>query len=208
MLRRFLDRIGFTLLLLAGIAALPQAAFAHCDTVDGPVVTAAKLALERGDAAPVLMWVKKEHEPQIREALSRALEVRQQGESARALADQFFFETVVRLHRAGEGAPYTGLKAAGEGVEPLVLVADRALETGKAEQLAERVAHQVEAGLHQRLQRTLEARVKSSESVEAGREFVAAYVELMHYLERLGAITAGPGEAPEHSAAVPKQATH
>jgi hypothetical protein len=185
MLRRFLDRIGFTLLLLAGIAALPQAAFAHCDTVDGPVVTAAKLALERGDAAPVLMWVKKEHEPQIREALSRALEVRQQGESARALADQFFFETVVRLHRAGEGAPYTGLRPAGLDVGPAIPLAEAAITTGSAAEVVGFLTGVLEHELTERLEEVCRLAAVQDRGVADARRHVTAVLGYQVYCHHL-----------------------
>jgi len=87
-------------------------ASAHCDTLDGPVVTEGKTALEKGDVTPVLKWVKKEYESEIRTAFEKTLVVRSKGLEASELADMYFFETLVRLHRAGEGAPYTGLCAA------------------------------------------------------------------------------------------------
>jgi hypothetical protein len=43
----------------------------------------------------------------------RKLCVRTLDLEAKALADRYFFETLVRLYRAGEGAAYKGLKPAG-----------------------------------------------------------------------------------------------
>ncbi len=43
---------------------------AHCDTMSGPVIQDAQLALQRGDVTPVLKWVKLADEAQIREAFS------------------------------------------------------------------------------------------------------------------------------------------
>src|SRR5574340_348706 len=99
---------------------------AHCDTLDGPVVATARASLEKGDVTPVLKWVRKEDEKEIQELFNKTLIVRKQGKEAKELADMYFFETLVRIHRAGEGAPYTGLKAAGT-VEPSVAAADKAL---------------------------------------------------------------------------------
>ena len=93
------------------IAAVP--ARAHCDTEDGPVVSDAKAALTSGDVTPVLKWVRPADEPEIRTAFATTLAVRGNGDASRKLADRWFFETLVRVHRAGEGAPYTGLKPAG-----------------------------------------------------------------------------------------------
>ncbi len=89
--------------LVAGLASVP--ARAHCDTLDGPVVVAARAALEAGDVTPVLRWVAPEREPEIRAAFAKSMVVRARGPEARELADRFFFETLVRVHRSGEGAP-------------------------------------------------------------------------------------------------------
>jgi hypothetical protein len=105
-------------------------ASAHCDGLDGPVVTAAKRALQKGDVTPVLRWVKKEDEGAIRAAFEKTRIVRTKGLEAKQLADAYFFETLVRLHRAAEGAPYTGLKPAGRDLGPAIPAADKALRDG------------------------------------------------------------------------------
>ncbi len=64
------------------------------------------------------------------------------GKEARELADRFFFETLVRVHRAGEGAPYTGLKPAGT-VEAAIAAADKALQAGSVDELAEKIGKAV-----------------------------------------------------------------
>jgi hypothetical protein len=131
--------------------------------------------------------------------------VRGLGSDARALADRFFFETVVRVHREGEGAPYTGLKPAAAPVDPAVAGADRALDTGDVDPLLRTVAAAAEQGLRARFARAAEARGHADESVEKGRSFVAAYVELAHYAERLLQSAAAPAaghahvEAPAHA---------
>lgn len=158
---------------------------AHCDTMDGPVVAAARAALEKGDVTPVLKWIGAVDEKEIRDLFAKTLAVRQKGADARDLADRFFFETLVRLHRAGEGAPYTGLLPEGAPVEPAVGLTDQALATGNVETLAKAIAGHVEEGIRQRFGRTAEAKRHAEESVAKGREFVAAYVELTHYVERL-----------------------
>jgi hypothetical protein len=193
------------LLVTAGVLGVsPTHVWAHCDTLDGPVVTEAREALEKGDVTPVLKWVKKEREPEIREAFERTLIVRAKGPEGRELADTYFFETLVRVHRAGEGAPYTGLAPAG-AVEPVVAKADQALEKGSVDVLAKKLAGLVDAGVRKRFSRALEARKHAGDSVEAGREYVEAYVEFVHYAEGLHAIAAGPGA---HHAASDGDASH
>ena len=156
---------------------------AHCDTLDGPVVTAAKRALEKGDITPVLKWVKKEHEAEIHTAFQKTLAVRSKGAEAREVAAMYFFETLVRIHRAGEGAPYTGLSK--EPVEPIIAAADQALEKGSVDHLVKHVTEAVAAGVRKRFAETAERKKHADESIASGREFVEAYVEFTHYVERL-----------------------
>jgi hypothetical protein len=184
----------------AGLALVPRVVLAHCDTLDGPVVKESRAALDAKDVTPVLKWVKADREAEIREAFQRAQAVRGLGTEARALADRFFFETLVRVHRAGEGAPYTGLKPAGTEVDPGIAASDVALETGLVEPLVRLISGEVEQGLRERHARAVAARPHAAESVEKGREYVAAYVEFIHYAERLVAATgtAAHGVAAEH----------
>jgi hypothetical protein len=172
---------------LAAILVLftPSRALAHCDTVDGPVVKDARAALEARDVTPALKWVGEGKEAGVREAFRHAQAVRALGPEARALADRFFFETLVRVHREGEGAPYTGLKPAGTAVSPAVAGADEALDRGDVDALARTTTAAADQGLRARFARAAEARRHAGESVEKGRSYIAAYVELAHYAERL-----------------------
>jgi hypothetical protein len=167
------------------LALLPSRALAHCDTMNGPVVKDAQAALAKGDVTPVLRWVRADKEPEIRLAFQHTLTVRALGPEAQELADRFFFETLVRIHREGESAPYTGLKPAGVEIEPAIAASDKALEAGSVDALATMVTTEAEHGIRERFARAAEAKKHSSESVERGREYVAAYVEFMHYAERL-----------------------
>jgi Family of unknown function (DUF6448) len=85
----------------------------HCDALDGPVVNAARQALDAGNVDLVLPYVHAPGEEEVRATFDAVLPVHALGPEARQVADRLFLETVVRLHRAGEGAPYTGLKPAG-----------------------------------------------------------------------------------------------
>ncbi len=171
---------------VVAVAVLIQArpARAHCDTMGGPVVAAARVALESGDVTPVLKWVKPAAEGEIKAAFTRAVAVRALGPQARDLADAYFFEALVRIHRDGEGAPYTGLKPAG-AVEPAVAMADEALASGTVSRLGDALGAEVAEGIRQRFARAYEARKVADTSVQAGREFVEAYVQFTHFVERL-----------------------
>ncbi len=173
-----------TLVLMSLAWMNPGRVSAHCDTLDGPVILDARKALEKKDVTPVLKWIPQEDEKTIHEAFDKTLAVRALGNEARDLADTYFFETLVRIHRQSEGAPYTGLKPAGS-VDPLIAEADRSLESGSADKLETQVLDAVKQGIHETFHEAVQARKSKDTSVASGRDFVKAYVTFVHYVERL-----------------------
>jgi hypothetical protein len=174
--------------------------FAHCDGMDGPVVIAAKQALETGDVNPVLIWVSKKDEAQIRNAFQKTLAVRKLNPEAKELADMYFFETLVRIHRAGEGEPYTGIKPAGRDLGPAIPAADKAIADGKLEPLYKILTEKIHEGLHERFKEVMKKKDFKKNDVDAGREFVEAYVPFVHYVEALYDAAAKGGHGHSHEA--------
>jgi hypothetical protein len=171
--------------LCAYFFSQPNGGLAHCDGLDGPVVTAAKLALESGDVAPVLIWVSKKDEAEIQNAFQKTLAVRKLNREAKDLADMYFFETLVRIHRAGEGEPYTGLKPSGRDLGPAIPAADKAIADGKLEPLYKLLTDKTHDGLHERFKEVLKNKDFKKNDVDGGRRFVEAYVSFLHYIEAL-----------------------
>jgi hypothetical protein len=165
----------------------------HCDSMDGPVVTAARRALAEGDLAIVLPYVPAEAEPEVATAFEQVLPICGSGGSVGELADRWFFETVVRLHRAGEGAPYTGLKAAGHGEGPVIAVAERAIRTGSADELIRVLTEVVADQIKTRLDRVMALNQQEHGSIAAAREYVEAMLGLQVWAHKLYlAATNGP----------------
>lgn len=162
-----------------------KAVYAHCDALDGPVVKAAQKALETSKVDHVLIWVKAEDENEIRKAFEQALAVRKLNETAKILADRYFFETVVRVHRAGEGAPYTGLKPAGLDLGPAIPAADHALTSGSVDEVIHLLDESMNNGVKEVYKEMIERKGFDSHDVKAGRKFVESYVKFLHYVEGL-----------------------
>lgn len=188
-----------TLLLVAIVTVLilgmHSFAAAHCDTLDGPVIQDARKALEAKDVTPVLKWVKQKDEKIVRAAYDSALSAK--GKKNAEAAENRFFATLVKIHRAGEGASFTGLKPAGE-IEPAIAEADKALENGSSDALVKLVTDDIAAGIRKRYERAAATYKHKDESVEQGREFVEAYVEYTHYVERLHLDAMGKASHDEH----------
>jgi hypothetical protein len=156
------------------------------------------IALAAGDVTPVLKWVPVNDEQLIRTAFQNTMQVRKLGGQAQKLADMYFFETLVRIHRAGEGASYTGLKPGAE-IDPAIAMADEALESGSVDELVTAITDVAAKGIREHFNQALDTKKNADKSVAAGREFVEAYVTYTHYVEKLHTlINDGVVEKHEH----------
>jgi hypothetical protein len=185
--------------LAAGLLFGSQSAQAHCDSIDGPVAKAALAALDTGNVNLALPYAPGTAESEIKAAFAQSLKVRALGPDAKTLADRAFVETTVRLHRAGEGAAYTGLKPAGIDYGPAILAAERAIETGNLAQVKALLVEEVEHGLHARLAHVMETQKgikepKATKDVPAARERASAELGFVTYVEGLRqAVHGAPG---------------
>lgn len=157
----------------------------HCDTMDGPVVKTAKRALETGNINLILPWAPEKAKNEIKNAFERTLRVRKLGKEPADLADYWFFETVVRLHREGEGAPYTGLKPAGLDWGPVVPHAEEAIEKGDAKEVIDFLLKTVEGELQNRFNHAMVRKNYDENDVDAAREYIHSMLEFVLYSHHL-----------------------
>ncbi len=178
-----------TLLLVLGLSFNSQA---HCDRVNGPVAVAAIQALETGDVSKVLIWVGEQQAEELKTKFKRSLKVHNSGEESRKLAERYFMETTVRLHREAEGMPYTGLKPAQPSSED-IQTAEQALESGNLSPVTDLLAKEIQQKTEELYQHAMKAKDKQHQSVETGRQWVDAYVKYIVYVHSLyQKIQAGP----------------
>jgi hypothetical protein len=167
----------------------------HCDSLDGPVVTAARRALEAANVDLVLPYVHADGEAEVRAMFDAVVPVRGHGADARDVADRLFFETVVRIHRAGEGAPYTGLKPAGLSVGPVIPLAERAVETGSPDEVADFLTAVLREEITRRLEQVTALAASKDRSMEDARRHVEAMLGFEVYSHHV--LTALRAEAHE-----------
>lgn len=158
-------------------------ASAHCDTEDGPAVVDGRRALETGNVNIALKWVHPDGEDEVRAAFDKTLTVRALGEEAAELADRWFLETLVRVHRAGEGAGFEGIKPSGTAVPAQVVAADEALEQRSIEPLRGLVADERWAELERRFDRAVALKDFDVDDLVAAKEYMDAYVSFFKYAE-------------------------
>lgn len=185
-----ISRLSFAkkLILFSGLLmflfALPQLTFAHCDSYDGPVIKDALKALKQNKVELVLKWVEPKYEKEITAKFNQTLKLSGSNQEINKILETHFLETLVRLHREGEGEPYTGLKPAGS-VTPLIQMADHSIEKKDAETLVNAVNAHLGETLKARYEKVIELSKTKDQSVEKGRDYVAAYVAYTHTLEGL-----------------------
>ena len=157
----------------------------HCDALDGPVVSAARTALASGEVEVILPFVPAEAEGELRRAFEETMAVRAHGAELAEFADRWFFENVVRMHRAGERAPYTGLKPAGLSVGPVIPIAERALENGSADELVAVLHDIISEQVKLRLDHAMELEGRAGAGVPEAREYVEAMLGLQVWSHKL-----------------------
>jgi hypothetical protein len=172
----------------------------HCDSLDGPVVVAARKALEEGQVDLVLPFVPAESEAEVTDVFEQTMAIRGASPAVSAVADRWFFENVVRLHRAGEGAPYTGLKPAGLSEGPVIPVAERALETGSGDELIGVLNDIVAEQVKLRLDHAMERKIHADAGVAEAREYVEAMLGLQVWSHKvhLAALASAHGGGQHH----------
>ena len=189
------NAIKITTLLTAlfiTVLSLPQAAQAHCDTVNGPVAVAAREALATEDVDKVLVWVTKDQEAELEATYRQAMKVYEQGGKSKELAERYFMENAVRLHRLAEGMSYTGLKPAQPHPEA-IQKADKALEIEELNPATDLLITDMKEKASHLFKEAVKAKEHKNESVAAGRKWVNAYVKFAIYIEGLHhTIQAGP----------------
>ncbi|WP_342431536.1 DUF6448 family protein [Neobacillus sp. FSL H8-0543] len=191
--------MGILIMALAIVAVIPTMASAHCDTMDGPVILDTKRAIEENNSSYILKWVLPEDEQEIKDAFELNMKVRVLGPDAQKLADDYLYNRLVRVHRAGEGAPFTGVKPEGTPMEEAIIAADKSIEAGNLSAFEGLIDEERMHGLEERFEKILATKDFDVNDVEAGREYVEAYVQFTHYAE---GDQHEEGNANEHAEAV------
>lgn len=170
-----------TLARLGSLFVLP--ASAHCDTEDGPAVTDGRRALHTGNVNHALKWVSPDREAELRDLFDRAIRVRTSSRESTDLVDRLFLETLVRVHRAGEGEGFTGIQPAGTAVAPEVLAAERAILEGSIQPLEGVTDESRRPELRRLLDEALARKGHDVDDLVSARDYLDAYVAFVKYAE-------------------------
>jgi len=175
--------IGVLLISFVIVLVMQRKASAHCDTMDGPTAIDGKKALETNNLNYALKWTSSEFDEELKGIFELSVKVRTLSPEAQTVADRYFLENLVRIHRAGEGAPFTGLKPSGVPIDEKVLAADKSIEIGNLSPLEGMVPKEEMHELEERFEKVLELKDFDVNDVKAGREYIEAYIQFFKFAE-------------------------
>ena len=178
------SKISLVSLFIFSLLILPaNVTSAHCDTMDGPLIADAVKALTLDNVNYALKWVSAANESEIRDAFSLVMKVKGLSPEAKVLSEKYFFDTLVRIHRAGEGVPFTGVKPSGTPIDEKVLAADKSIEIDNLSPLAGKISENDFPELTERFEKVISLRHFDVNNVEAGRKYIEAYVQFFKFAE-------------------------
>lgn len=165
--------------------------FAHCDSYDGPVIQDAFKALNQNDVSYVMKWIGKDQEADITALFNKTVSLKNTDAEIYSIVEKHFLETLVRLHRETEGAPFTGLKPAGS-TAPIIQMADKSIENKEVNNLMTNLNKHIGKVINEKFEKVdALSKVKDNSTAE-GRAYVEAYVDYTHTLEAIeGALEHG-----------------
>ncbi|EPS4444480.1 DUF6448 family protein [Escherichia coli] len=185
-----------SIMFLAGMT-VSTTAFAHCDSMDGPVITEAKSALQARDVTPLLKWVPENREDDVRKAFDETMSKQGSSQTSQEKAQQKLFTTLVRIHREAEGASFTGVKSAGH-IPVIVQEADAALRTNSVDSLVAKVTANIEHAIREKFTKAELSKQQANQSVKQGREYVNDYIHYVHFVEEINEMAEDRAPDTEH----------
>ena len=189
---------NFIIVLTIAFSFAFSNSYAHCDGIDGPVVKAAKKSIEENNINIVLAWIKPEYENEVKNAFTKTMSIRNQNKETAEIADYYFYETVVRLHRLGEGETYTGLKPSGKNISEGIVQADLSIEKNDLQSIVTLMIENVKESLESKFHTLIQRSNFNPTDVESGREYVEAYVNYIHYAEQVFEFSKNHSEHHSH----------
>lgn len=188
----------FPIVLLSALmifGSLP--ASAHCDSYDGPTIKDAVKALETNNVNLVLKWITPEQEQVIIPLFNKTYSLKTWDKEIYEIVEKHFFETLVRLHRETEGAPFTGLKPAGT-TKKIIQLSDQALESNNVDDLLVKLNTHIGKVLREKYEKVVALDKVKNNSPAKGREYVEAYVDYTHTIEAIHDIAEQSGGHSAH----------
>jgi len=160
----------------------------YYNSENGPVIIAAKKALETGNPNYVLIWVPEESENTLKNLLEKTFCERSTRKNIQNRGIDWYFESVNRLHFTCRWPHCPGMTSDGSDMKMIVSMVERAFETGNCEEICGvlPIAHTAEVKL--RFHNVMNKRNYTVDDIAAGRAYVSAFIAFIAYLHNLSSV--------------------
>lgn len=155
------------------------------DVIQGPVVKAAKMALETGNVNYILIWLPEESENTLKNLLEKTCCKRSSRMNMQNQAYDWYFATVNRFFSTSRSYDYLKTQFGGLAEKPLVLKVDTAIESGNFEEIRDIIPITHEADAKQRFLHVMNMRNYPVNDIAAGRAYVSAFFDFNRYVHDL-----------------------
>lgn len=155
------------------------------DEMPGPVLKAAKIALETGNVNYILIWVPENYENTVKNLLEKTCCKRSSVLNTQKQAYDWYYETVNRLFSASRACDYLTYQSKAFAENPLVLKVYKAIESGNFEKIRDEIPVSYEADAQQRFLHVMNLRDYPVNNIAAGRSYVSAFFDFNRYVHDL-----------------------
>jgi hypothetical protein len=154
------------------------------DEMQGPVVKAAKMALETGNVNYILIWLPEESENTLKNLLEKTCCTRSSRMNMKNRAYDWYFEMVNRFFNIGRPRDNLTIRG-GLAEKPLDLKVDKAIESGNFEEIRDIIPVTHEADAKQRFLHVMNMRNYPVNNIAEGRAYVSAFFDFNRYMHDL-----------------------
>jgi hypothetical protein len=161
---------------------------------NGPVIRAAKMAMETGNASYILIWLPKEAENTLKNLLERTYCENRTRKNTQNHSIDWYFKSVNRLHSRYGWPDYPGMKFKETDEETIALMVERAFESGNFEEINSIIPLNHSGDARERFHKVMMKRNYSVDDIAAGRVYVSAFIAFIVYLHNLSSGSPGKSE--------------
>ena len=150
---------------------------------NSPMMSAAKRALETGNAHHILVWIPEESENTLKNLLERAHCERTTGKDAHSNTVDWYFETINRLHSMYYGPHNLSISTKLPEEKAIILLVERACESGNFEEITTVITDTSAGEMRQCFNEVIKKR--NYDAITAGRVCVSAFTDFIAFVNKL-----------------------
>jgi hypothetical protein len=152
---------------------------------NGPVMRAAKMALETGNADHILIWVPEESENTLKNLLEKTCCERTTQRKARNHSIEWYLQTINRLHSEYYRPHDLNISTKTPEERKTILLVERACETGNFDEIATVMQITSDEEIRQRFNDVLNKSNYDMDNIAAGRAYVSAFTDFIACINSL-----------------------